>query len=378
MAILIGVPRERGKDERRVALVPDVAKKYTALGAKIAVEAGAGTGSSILDTDFPDALVVASPAELLGTADVVLKVAPPSLEEIALMKRGSVLVGYLQPWQDPQRIKALMAAGVESYAVELIPRISRAQSMDALSSQGAASGYQCVLIAASACPKFFPMLTYAAGTIRPARVLVIGAGVAGLQAIATAKRLGAIVEAYDVRPETKEQVESLGAKFVDTGVSAAGSGGYARELTEEEKAKQAEKLGKAVSGCDVLITTAAVPGRKSPLIISGAMVAGMKNGAVVVDMAAEGGGNVAGTKAGETVLVGGVTILGPTNLPSRMPVHCSEMYAKNLFNFISPFIKEGELTLDRADEVLAGSCLTRDGALVHEGVRKAHGGNLSS
>ncbi len=376
MAILIGIPREREKDERRVALVPDVAKKYAALGAKIAVEAGAGTGSSILDADFPDAQILASPAELLGAADIILKVTPPSLQEIASMKRGAVLVGYLQPWQDPERIKALMAAGVESYAVELIPRISRAQSMDALSSQGAASGYQCVLIAASACPKFFPMLTYAAGTIRPARVLVIGAGVAGLQAIATAKRLGAIVEAYDVRPETKEQVESLGAKFVDTGVSAAGSGGYARELTEEEKAKQAEKLGKAVSGCDVLITTAAVPGRKSPLIISGAMVAGMKNGAVVVDMAAEGGGNVAGTKAGETVQAGGVAILGPTNLPSRMPVHCSEMYAKNLFNFISPFIKDGELALDRADEVLAGSCLTRDGALVHEGVRKAHGGNL--
>jgi len=292
------------------------------------------------------------------------------------MKRGAVLLGYLQPWQDPERIKAMMAAGVESYAVELIPRISRAQSMDALSSQGAVAGYQCVLIAAGLCPKFFPMLTYAAGTIRPARVLVIGAGVAGLQAIATAKRLGAIVEAYDVRPETKEQVESLGAKFVDTGVSAAGTGGYARELTEEEKRQQAEKLGKAVAGCDVLITTAAVPGRRSPLIITEAMVAGMKNGAVVVDMAAEGGGNVAGSKPGETVKIGGVTIVGPLDLSSRMPVHASEMYAKNLFNFISPFIKEGKLELDRSDEVIAGSCLTREGELVHEAVRKAHGGKV--
>jgi NAD(P) transhydrogenase subunit alpha len=247
--------------------------------------------------------------------------------------------------------------------------------MDALSSQAAVAGYLCTLIAAGACPKFFPMLTYAAGTIRPARVLVIGAGVAGLQAIATAKRLGAIVEGYDVRPETKEQIESLGAKFVDTGVSAAGTGGYARELTDEEKALQAERLAKAIAGVDVLITTAAIPGKRSPLIVTAVMVAGMKNGAVVVDMAAEGGGNVAGTKADETVALGGVTIIGPTNLPSRMAVHASEMYAKNLYNFISPFIKDGRLSLDWQDEVLAGACLTRGGELVHAGVKKALGGN---
>ncbi len=238
------------------------------------------------------------------------------------------------------------------------------------------AGYLCTLIAANACPKFFPMLTYAAGTIRPARVLVIGAGVAGLQAIATAKRLGAVVEGYDVRPETKEQVESLGAKFVDVGVSAAGTGGYARELTDDEKRLQAEKLGKAVGQADVLITTAAIPGKRSPIIVTGAMVAGMKNGAVVVDMAAEGGGNVSGTRADETVHVGGVTIFGPTNLPSRMPVHASEMYAKNLYNFLSPFIKGGELAIDWDDEIIAGSCLTRDGELKHAGVKKVLGGSL--
>jgi len=376
MAVLIGIPRERKIGERRVAFVPDLAKKYAALGANIIVERGAGEGSFIRDADFGGAEIVDDAPSLFGRADIVLKVTPPTEAEVAFMKRGAVLLGYLQPWQEPARIKALKAAGVESYAVELIPRISRAQSMDALSSQAAAAGYQCVLIAAGLCPKFFPMMTYAAGTIRPARVLVIGAGVAGLQAIATAKRLGAVVEAYDVRPETKEQVESLGAKFVDTGVSAIGAGGYARELTEDEKRRQEEKLGKTVAGCDVLITTAAVPGRRSPLIVTEPMVAGMKHGSVVVDMAAEGGGNVAGSKAGESVLIGGATLVGPLDLPSRMPAHSSEMYAKNLFNFISPFIKEGRLELDRTDEVLSGSCLTRDGELVHEAVRKAHEGKV--
>lgn len=375
MAVLIGVPRERSKGERRVAIVPEVAKKYSALGAKLLLEADAGAGSSCKDADYADAEILADSKALLGRADILLRVAPPSFDEIAAMKRGSVLLGYLQPWQDAERIKALCAAGIDSFAVELIPRISRAQSMDALSSQAAVAGYLCTLIAAGACPKFFPMLTYAAGTIRPARVLVIGAGVAGLQAIATAKRLGAIVEGYDVRPETKEQIESLGAKFVDTGVSAAGTGGYARELTDEEKALQAERLAKAIAGVDVLITTAAIPGKRSPLIVTAVMVAGMKNGAVVVDMAAEGGGNVAGTKADETVALGGVTIIGPTNLPSRMAVHASEMYAKNLYNFISPFIKDGRLSLDWQDEVLAGACLTRGGELVHAGVKKALGGN---
>ncbi len=376
MPMLIGVPRETAAGERRVAVVPEVAKKYLALGAELRIEAQAGAASSCSDADYVGASVAADAAELYGSAQVLLKVAPPTIQEIAAMKPGTVLIGYLQPYQDAARIKALNERTITSFAVELIPRISRAQSMDALSSQAAVAGYLCTLIAANACPKFFPMLTYAAGTIRPARVLVIGAGVAGLQAIATAKRLGAVVEGYDVRPETREQIESLGAKFVDVGVSAAGTGGYARELTEDEKRLQAEKLGKAVALADVLITTAAIPGKRSPVIITEAMVAGMKNGAVVVDMAAEGGGNVAGTRADQTVQVGGVTIFGPTNLPSRMPVHASEMYAKNLFNFLSPFIKGGELALDWEDAIIAGSCLTRDGELKHEGVKKVLGGSL--
>lgn len=372
MTLMIGIPRETSAGETRVATVPEVVKKFKALGAEFCIEYGAGVESHFRDDDF-GAKVVSTVADVYQQAQVVFRVTPPTVAEINAMNEGTVLVGYLAPYSSKERIAALKAKKITSFAVELIPRISRAQSMDALSSQAAVAGYQTVLIAAAACPKFFPMLTYAAGTIRPARVLVIGAGVAGLQAIATAKRLGAIVEGYDVRPETKEQIESLGAKFVDTGVSAAGSGGYARELTEEEKAMQAEKLGKAVANCDILITTAAIPGKKSPLIISSHMIGGMKQGAIVVDMAAEGGGNCAGTIAGETVTVGSATIIGPVNLPARMPVHASEMYAKNLFNFLSPFIKDGVLTLDWEDEIIAGACLTKNGEFVHEGVKKIVG-----
>ncbi|HQR04753.1 MAG: NAD(P) transhydrogenase subunit alpha [Proteobacteria bacterium] len=372
MPLLIGVPAEGNTTETRVAVVPEVVKKFKGLGADFVVEKGAGTGSHLRDEDF-GAQIAASAADVYGQSQVVFRVTPPSVAEIEAMRPGTVLAGYLAPYSSQERIAALKACNITSFAVELIPRISRAQSMDALSSQAAVAGYQCVLLAAAACPKFFPMLTYAAGTIRPARVLIIGAGVAGLQAIATARRLGAIVEGYDVRPETREQIESLGAKFVDTGVSAAGSGGYARELTDEEKARQAEKLGRAIAGCDVLITTAAVPGKKSPQIVAAAMIAAMKQGAVVVDMAAEGGGNCAGTVAGQTVQVGPATIIGPVNLPARMPVHASEMYAKNLYNFLSPFIKDGALTLDWSDEVLAGACLTRDGQLVHAGVKQIIG-----
>lgn len=373
MPLMIGVPRETLAGETRVATVPEVVKKFKPLGAEFCIEAGAGAASHFRDEDFGAAQVAANAGAVFAAAQVVFKVQPPSVEEINALAAGTVLVGYLAPYGSKERIAALKAKNITSLAVELIPRISRAQSMDALSSQAAVAGYECVLIAANHCPKFFPMLTYAAGTIRPARVLVIGAGVAGLQAIATAKRLGAIVEAYDVRPETKEQVESLGAKFVDTGVSAAGTGGYARELTEDEKKQQADKLGKAVANCDVLITTAAIPGKKSPLIITDTMIAGMKQGAVVVDMAAEGGGNCAGTVANQTVQVGPATIIGPVNLPARMPVHASEMYAKNLYNLLSPFVKDGNLALDWSDEVLAGACLTRDGQLVHEGVKKILG-----
>jgi NAD(P) transhydrogenase subunit alpha len=373
MPVVIGVPREIAADEKRLAVVPDVVRKFKSQGAQIMIEAGAGAGAYFADGDFADATVVGSAAELYAQAHVVLKVRPPTLDEIDLMQPGTVLLGFLQPYQDAERARALAVKKITSFAVELIPRISRAQSMDALSSQAAVSGYLCVLLAAENCPKFFPMMTYAAGTLRPAQVMVIGVGVAGLQAIATAKRLGAIVTAYDVRPETKEQVESLGAKFVDTGVSAAGAGGYARELTDEEKRQQAERLGRAIAQVDALITTAAVPGRRAPLIVTEQMVSGMKAGAVVVDMAAESGGNVAGTVAGSTVSAGGATLIGPTNLPSRMPVHASEMYAKNLFNFLSPFVKDGHLSIDWNDEIIAGSLLTHDGQIRHEGVRKALG-----
>lgn len=373
MPVVIGIIKETGDGERRVAAVPDVVKRLTAQGAEFVIEAGAGAAAHIRDEDFAGGTIVASAAEVLSKANVVLMVRPPSAEQINALQPGTVAVGFMQPYQDADRVKLLAERKITSFAAELIPRISRAQSMDALSSQAAVAGYVCVLLAAEACPKFFPMMTYAAGTLRPAQVLVIGAGVAGLQAIATAKRLGAIVTAYDVRPETKEQIESLGAKFVDTGVSAAGSGGYARELTDEEKQQQATKLAKAVAQVDALITTAAIPGKRAPVIITEAMVQGMKPGAVVVDMAAESGGNVAGTVAGQTVQVGDVTLIGPTNIPSKMALHASEMYAKNLFNFLSPFIKDGNLAIDWADEIIAGSMLTHEGQLCHEGVKKVLG-----
>ena len=373
MPLVIGVTKEFTPGERRVALVPDVAKKYQGLGAALLLQAGAGASAYYRDEDYGAAELVADASAVLKKADVLLQVQPLSMDDLNELKPGSVLVGLQQPWSSKERIELLRQKGITCFALELLPRISRAQSMDVLSSQAAVAGYECALIAADHSPKFFPMLTYAAGTIRPAKVLVIGAGVAGLQAIATAKRLGAIVEGYDVRPETKEQIESLGAKFVDTGVSAAGTGGYARELTDDEKRQQAEKLGKAIADCDALITTAAIPGKKAPVIVSAEMVARMKPGSVVVDMAAETGGNVAGTMAGEKTWVGETLIIGPTNIPSRMPVHASEMYAKNLFNFISPFIKDGALALDWEDEVLAGACLTHAGEVRHAGVKQALG-----
>lgn len=373
MPLVIGVTKELTPGERRVALVPDVAKKYQGLGAALQLQSGAGETAYYRDEDFGVAEFSTEPLAVLQKADVILQVQPLGLDALAQLKPGTVLVGLQQPWSSRERVDVLMQKQITCFALELLPRISRAQSMDVLSSQAAVAGYECALIAADHSPKFFPMLTYAAGTIRPAKVLVIGAGVAGLQAIATAKRLGAMVSGYDVRPETREQIESLGAKFVDTGVSAAGAGGYARELTEDEKRQQAEKLGKAIAECDALITTAAIPGKKAPVIVSADMVARMKPGSVVVDMAAETGGNVAGTVAGEKTWVGEVLIIGPTHIPSRMPVHASEMYAKNLFNFISPFIKDGALALDWEDEVLSGACLTHAGELRHAGVKAALG-----
>jgi NAD(P) transhydrogenase subunit alpha len=373
MTLVIGVLKETHPGERRLSVVPDVVKKYQGLGASVVMQRDAGKAAHFRDADFADVTWVDAAEELAAAADVVFCVQPPTAATIAAMKPGGVLCGMLQPWSSAERAQQLVDAGLTAFALELLPRISRAQSMDILSSQGAVAGYECALIAADHSPKFFPMLTYAAGSIRPSKVLVIGAGVAGLQAIATARRIGAMVEAYDVRPETREQIESLGAKFVDTGVAAAGSGGYARELTDEERAKQAERLAKAVAQCDALITTAAIPGKKAPKIITADMIARMKPGAVVVDMAAETGGNVEGTVAGEKVWIDDVLVIGPTNIPSRMPVHASEMVAKNLFNFISPFIKDGALALDWEDEVMAGSCLAHAGELRHAGVKQALG-----
>jgi NAD(P) transhydrogenase subunit alpha len=371
MPTIIGVARESNPGEHRVALVPDVAKRFRAQGAEILIEKGAGENSAYPDSDFTDVRWAEDADDIWTQSDAILCVRPPSLEQVARMKAGAILIGFLHPFQNPELVHALAERHITSFAVELVPRISRAQSMDALSSQAAVSGYLCAVIAAAHCPKFFPMLTYAAGTVRPARVLVIGAGVAGLQAIATAKRLGAIVEAYDVRPETREQIESLGAKFVDTGVAATGQGGYARELSDDEKRQQAERLGKVVAQCDALITTAAIPGRQAPRIISAEMVSAMKYGAVIVDMAAESGGNVEGTVSGEIVMVGHVKIVGHANLPSRMPYHASEMYARNLFNFLAPHLKDGVLTPDWSDEVVTGTALTRDGSIVHAGVSAA-------
>ncbi|MFA9438120.1 NAD(P) transhydrogenase subunit alpha [Uliginosibacterium sp. sgz301328] len=373
MSWTIGVLQDGDTAERRVPLTPDVAKKFQQLGASIVLQRGATAGAFLGEGDYADVKWVDSAAEVVAQSDCLLTVSPPPAEIVGQLKPGAVLLGLLQPYASAERIKQLQAGQITAFPMELLPRISRAQSMDILSSQAACSGYECVLIAATKCPKFFPMLTYAAGTIRPARVLIIGAGVAGLQAIATAKRLGAMVEAYDVRPETREQIESLGAKFVDTGVSAAGTGGYARELTDDEKRQQAEKLAKAIAQCDVLITTAAVPGKRAPRIVTADMVAGMKAGSIIVDMAAETGGNVEGCVAGAETQIGRVLLIGPTHLPSRMSVHASEMFSKNLFNFISPMLKEGTLTLDWEDEVLAGTCLTHAGEVRHAGVKQVLG-----
>jgi NAD(P) transhydrogenase subunit alpha len=312
-----------------------------------------------------------SAADVLAQSDVLLTVQPLGVAQIGALKKTAVLVGFLQPHARAAEVRALKDRGITSFAVELIPRISRAQSMDALSSQAAIAGYKAVLIAASTLQKFLPMLTTAAGTIRPAQVLVIGAGVAGLQAIATARRLGAVVEAYDVRSATREQVKSLGAKFVDTGVSAEGSGGYARELTAEERAKQQEVLDSRIAAADAVVTTASVPGRPAPKIILRAAVERMRPGSVVVDIAAEQGGNCELTRAGETIEHQGVKIVGPVNLAAELAYNASEMYARNLLNFLKPAIVKGELAIDWNDEVFAQACLTRDGQITHAPTAKA-------
>ena len=373
MSLTIAVARERAAGERRVALVPETAKKFAALGAALQLEQSAGAASHILDSDYPQVKIAENLEKTYAGAGMIFRITPPTLEEIQAMPDGVVLTGLLRPFEDKERLAALNAKKITAFAMELLPRITRAQSMDVLSSQSTCSGYKSALIAAGYAAKFFPMLTTAAGTMRPARILVIGAGVAGLQAIATCKRLGAIVDAYDVRAAAKEEVESLGAKFVDTGVHADGSGGYARELTAEEKAQQAEKLAQALANVDVVITTAAVPGKKAPIIVTEDMVKRMRFGAVIVDMAAEMGGNCPLTKPNEEVVVHDVLIYGPVNLPSHMPTHASELFARNLLNFWSPFIKEGALTIDWEDEVIQGALLCKDGETKHAMVKSVLG-----
>jgi NAD(P) transhydrogenase subunit alpha len=370
MAVVVGVLTETAAKETRVAVVPEIATKLKAAGVRVLIERGAGMAAHFPDALYADA-EFSDAATIIGSADVLLKVQPPSLAEIGALKKGAVIIGYMQAYARPDLVRGLKDRGLTSFAMELVPRISRAQSMDALSSQASVAGYKAVLIAANTLERFLPMLTTAAGTIRPASVLVIGAGVAGLQAIATARRLGAVVEAYDVRSATKDQVKSLGAKFIETGVSAEGAGGYARELTAEEKAKQQEVLDARIAVSDAVISTASVPGRAAPRIITQAAVERMKAGSVIVDIAAEQGGNCELTRPGETVQHRGVKIVGPLNLPASLPYHASEMYSRNLFNLLKPALVKGDLAIDWKDEVFAGCVLTHDGQIKHEATRKS-------
>ena len=376
MPVRLSVPKESASGERRVALDPAAASRFSQMGLSVQIEKGAGASARFADDAYADAQVLDA-AELYERTDIMVRVAPPTAEEVRGLPEGATLIGFFHAHRSPEVVAALKERKILSFAMELVPRISRAQSMDALSSQAAVAGYKAALMGADLSCRFFPMLTTAAGTIRPSKVIVIGAGVAGLQAIATARRLGAMVEAYDVRSATKEQVESLGAKFLDLGVKAEGEGGYARELTEDEKKRQQEALAGFIAKADVLITTAAIPGRPSPKLIPASMVEGMKSGAVIIDLAAEGGGNCELTRPGETVEHGSVIIHGPLNVPSQVALHASEMYAKNLQNFLSPMLKDGEFVPDWDDEVIAKSCLTRDGEIVHGPTREAIEGDAS-
>ena len=364
--MVIAVPRESALKERRVALVPETVARFVKSGVGVCMQRGAGAAAA-----FPDGLYAAAGAtfaddaeSLARDADVLVTVGRPGDDVLGVLRPGSVVVGFLNPLGDPEYGRRLAERGLTALAMEMIPRITRAQSMDALSSQSNIAGYKAVLLAAAALPKFFPMLTTAAGTIPPAKVLVLGAGVAGLQAIATARRLGAVVSAYDTRAVVKEQVQSLGATFLefDLGVDAEGAGGYAKELTPEQQERQRAWMVEQIGKNDVVITTALVPGRRAPILISEAAIAAMKPGSVIVDLAAEAGGNAALTKPNETIVTdNGVTIIGMTNLASTMPYNASQLYSRNVHALLSPFIKDGALALDFDDDVIKGACITRDG-----------------
>jgi H+-translocating NAD(P) transhydrogenase subunit alpha len=371
----VSVPKESAAGERRVALVPDVVRRLVSIGLEVGVEEGAGEGAHHSDSAYEEAGATVSQGVGLS-GDVVAKVGTPTPDEIGRLRPGAVLIGFLQPLTSTETTRALAEAGVTAFAMEAIPRITRAQSMDALSSQATVAGYRAALIAAQELGRFFPMLTTAAGTVRPASVLVLGAGVAGLQAIATARRLGAVVQAFDVRAAVAEQIQSLGARFLelDLGLEdAEAAGGYARPLTGEEQQRQRELLADEIAKMDAVIATAAVPGRRAPLLIIEDGVRRMKPGSVIVDLAAETGGNCELTQPGETVTRHEVTIVGPLSLPASMPDHASQLYAKNIQSLLELMVEDGELKLDFGDEVIAGACITRDGEIVHEGARQAAG-----
>ncbi len=357
----VAVPRETAPGERRVALVPESVQRLAADGFEVVVERGAGEAASFADASYEEAGArIADGAELLDGAGCVVRVAPPSPEEAERLSAGTVLVGFLAPLADPAGVERLRARGVVAFAMEAIPRITRAQSMDALSSQATVAGYKAVLLAADRSPKMFPLLMTAAGTVAPARVLVLGAGVAGLQAIATARRLGAVVSAFDVRPAVKEQVESLGATFLDLGVRGEETeGGYARELTPEQQAAQQRALEERIPDFDVVVTTALVPGRPAPRLIPATAVRAMRPGAVIVDLAAEAGGNCELTRPGEETVAGGVTLVGLTNLPSLLASDASRLYSRNVATLLQHLAPKGELALDFSDEITAGACVTR-------------------
>jgi NAD(P) transhydrogenase subunit alpha len=373
----IGVVKETAEGERRVALVPEAVKKLSAKGLEVVVQRGAGEGALIPDSAYEEAgarLVDEASGAL--ASDVVLKVAAPNQEETSTLSSDTVLIGFLAPLTNGEGVHAIARSGATSFAVEAIPRISRAQSMDALSSQANIAGYRSALIGAQELGRFYPMLMTAAGTIRPATVLVLGAGVAGLQAIATARRLGAVVQGFDVRAAVKEQVESLGAHFLefDLGGDLEGTGGYAKELTAEQQGRQQELMAEAIGKVDVVITTALVPGRRAPILVTEAAVKLMKPGSVIVDLAGEAGGNCELSEPGEAVLRHGVKVLAPLNVPSTMAEHASQLYARNLESLLGLMISdEGQLELDFEDEVITGACITRGGEIVHEGAKAAAG-----
>ncbi len=371
----LGVPKETAEGETRVALVPEVVKKLTAAGHEVLVARGAGDGALIPDSQFEaaGAKLVDKP-EGIYAADVVVKVAPPNAAEIKLLRKDGILVGFLQPLTNGAGTAAIAKTGVTSFAMESIPRISRAQVMDALSSQANIAGYRAALIGAQELGRYYPMLMTAAGTIRPATVLVLGVGVAGLQAIATARRLGAVVQGFDVRAAVKDQVQSLGAKFLefDLGGDLEGSGGYAKELTPEQQALQQELMAEAIGKADVVITTAQVPGRRAPILVTEAAVKKMKPGSVIVDLAGESGGNCEITEPGKTVIKHAVKIVAPTNVPATLAQDASQMYSKNIQALVELMItKEGELKLDFEDEIIAGACITRGGEIVNDGAKAA-------